>query len=71
MFGPAFRFEHRARLGPRPSEKSNDYDYTKLITTGKGEAGGPIWNYVYGFGDTDAPIMFPIIMKLRELLPAG
>jgi D-alanyl-D-alanine carboxypeptidase len=83
-------------------------EYTKIVTTGKVEAGGPIGKYAYGFGDkifagkhivghnggspgiaanfemypelgytavllmnADPPAMMPVIMKIRELLPAG
>jgi CubicO group peptidase (beta-lactamase class C family) len=85
-----------------------DEAHTKLITTGKVDAPGPIGKYGYGFGDkifagkhivghnggfpgisanfemypelgytavifmnTDPPAMMPVIMKIRELLPAG
>jgi D-alanyl-D-alanine carboxypeptidase len=83
-------------------------EYTKIMTTGKVEAGGPIGKYAYGFGDkifagkhivghnggspgiaanfemypelgytaiilmnADPPAMMPVIMKIRELLPAS
>ena len=85
-----------------------DDEHTRLITTGKVEASGPIGKYAYGFGDkifagkhivghnggfpgiaanfemypelgytavilmnSDPPMMMPVIMKIRELLPAG
>jgi CubicO group peptidase (beta-lactamase class C family) len=90
----------------RTNKLLND-EYTKLVTTGKVEAGGPIGKYAYGFGDkmfagkhiighnggwpgiaanfemypelgytavllmnADPPAMMPVIMKIRELLPA-
>jgi D-alanyl-D-alanine carboxypeptidase len=85
-----------------------DEEHTRLITTGKVEAPGPIGKYAYGFGDKifagkhivghnggfpgiaanfemypesgytalilmncDPPAMMPVIMKIREILPAG
>ncbi len=85
-----------------------DEEHTKIVTTGKVDAPGPIGKYAYGFGDkifagkhivghnggfpgiaaqfdmfpelgytivilmnADPPTMMPVIMKLRELLPAG
>ena len=33
------------------SYKLLNEEYTKLVTTGKVEAGGPIGRYAYGFGD--------------------
>ena len=83
-------------------------EYTKIVTTGKVEAGGPIGKYAYGFGDKmfagkhivghnggapgiaanfemypelgytaillmncDPPAMMPVIMKIRQLIPAS
>jgi D-alanyl-D-alanine carboxypeptidase len=82
-------------------------EYTKLVTTGKVDAGGPIGRYAYGFGDkmfdgkhiighnggspgisanfemypelgytavilmnSDPPSMMPVIMGIRQRLPA-
>jgi CubicO group peptidase (beta-lactamase class C family) len=82
-------------------------EYTKLVTTGKVEAGGPVGRYGYGFGDkvfggkhivghnggspgiaanfemypelgytavllmnSDPPSMMPVIMGIRQRLPA-
>jgi CubicO group peptidase (beta-lactamase class C family) len=82
-------------------------EYTKLVTTGKVDAGGPIGRYGYGFGDktfdgkhivgnnggsggiaanfemypelgytsvmlmnTDPPAMMPVIMGIRQRIPA-
>ena len=82
-------------------------EYTKLVTTGKVEAGGPVGRYAYGFGDkmfdgkhivghnggsggiaanfemypelgytsillmnADPPAMMPVIMGIRQRIPA-
>jgi D-alanyl-D-alanine carboxypeptidase len=89
------------------SYKLLNEEYTKLVTTGKVDAGGPIGRYAYGFGDkvfggkhiighnggsagisanfemypelgyttvllmnSDPPTMFPVIMGIRQRLPA-
>ena len=89
------------------SYKLLNEEYTKLITTGKVDAGGPIGRYGYGFGDkvfggkhivghnggspgiaanfemypelgytavllmnSDPPTMMPVIMGIRQRLPA-
>ena len=85
-----------------------DMEHTKILLTGKVDAGGPIGKYAYGFSDkvfagkhivghngggpgisanfdmfpesgytailfmnADPPNMMPVVMKLRELIPAG
>jgi CubicO group peptidase (beta-lactamase class C family) len=89
------------------SHKLLNEEFTKLVTTGKVEAGGPMGRYAYGFGDkmfdgkhivghnggsggiaanfemypelgytsvllmnTDPPAMMPVIMGLRQRIPA-
>jgi CubicO group peptidase (beta-lactamase class C family) len=89
------------------SYKLLNEEYTKLVTTGKVEAGGPIGRYAYGFGDkvfagkhiighnggspgiaanfemypelgytsvmlmnADPPAMMPVIMGIRQRIPA-
>ena len=89
------------------SYKLLDEEYTKLVTTGKVEAGGPIGRYAYGFSDkmfggkhivghnggssgiaanfemypelgytsvmlmnSDPPAMMPVIMGIRQRIPA-
>jgi D-alanyl-D-alanine carboxypeptidase len=89
------------------SYKLLNEEYTKLITTGKVEAGGPVGRYAYGFGDkifggkhivgnnggsagiaanfemypelgytavmlmnSDPPAMMPVIMGIRQRIPA-
>jgi D-alanyl-D-alanine carboxypeptidase len=89
------------------SYKLLNEEYTKLVTTGKVEAGGPMGRYAYGFGDkifdgkhivghnggsggisanfemypelgytsvllmnTDPPAMMPVIMGVRQRIPA-
>jgi D-alanyl-D-alanine carboxypeptidase len=89
------------------SYKLLDQEYTKLVTTGKVEGGGPMGRYGYGFGDkmfegrhivgnnggsggiaanfemypelgytsvmlmnTDPPAMMPVIMGIRQRIPA-
>jgi CubicO group peptidase (beta-lactamase class C family) len=89
------------------SYKLLNEEYTKLVTTGKVDAGGPIGRYAYGFGDkifggkhivghnggspgiaanfemypelgytavllmnSDPPTMMPVIMGIRQRLPA-
>jgi CubicO group peptidase (beta-lactamase class C family) len=89
------------------SYKLLNEEYTKLVTTGKVEAGGPMGRYAYGFGDkmfngkhivgnnggsggiaanfemypelgytsvmlmnTDPPAMMPVIMGIRQRIPA-
>jgi D-alanyl-D-alanine carboxypeptidase len=89
------------------SYKLLNEEYTKLVTTGKVDAGGPIGRYGYGFGDkvfggkhivghnggspgiaanfemypelgytavllmnSDPPTMMPVIMGIRQRLPA-
>jgi D-alanyl-D-alanine carboxypeptidase len=89
------------------SYKLLNEEYTKLVTTGKVEAGGPMGRYAYGFGDkmfggkhivgnnggsggiaanfemypelgytsvmlmnADPPAMMPVIMGIRQRIPA-
>jgi CubicO group peptidase (beta-lactamase class C family) len=89
------------------SHKLLNEEFTKLVTTGKVDAGGPIGRYAYGFGDktfdgkhivghnggspgiaanfemypelgytsvllmnADPPAMMPVIMGLRQRIPA-
>ena len=89
------------------SYKLLNEEYTKMVTTGKVDAGGPIGRYGYGFGDkvfegkhivghnggspgisanfemypelgytavilmnVDPPAMFPVIMGIRQRIPA-
>jgi CubicO group peptidase (beta-lactamase class C family) len=89
------------------SYKLLNEEYTKLVTTGKVDAGGPIGRYAYGFGDkvfdgkhivghnggapgiaanfemypelgytavllmnSDPPAMMPVIMEIRQRIPA-
>jgi CubicO group peptidase (beta-lactamase class C family) len=89
------------------SYKLLNQEYTKLVTTGKVEAGGPMGRYAYGFGDkmfdgkhivgnnggsggiaanfemypelgytsvmlmnADPPAMMPVIMGIRQRIPA-
>jgi D-alanyl-D-alanine carboxypeptidase len=89
------------------SYKLLNEEYTKLVTTGKVDAGGPMGRYAYGFGDktfggkhivgnnggsggiaanfemypelgytsvmlmnTDPPAMMPVIMGIRQRIPA-
>jgi CubicO group peptidase (beta-lactamase class C family) len=89
------------------SYKLLNEEYTKLVTTGKVDAGGPIGRYAYGFGDkvfdgkhivghnggsagiaanfemypelgytsvmlmnADPPAMMPVIMGIRQRIPA-
>ena len=89
------------------SHKLLNEEFTKLVTTGKVDAGGPIGRYGYGFGDkvfdgkhivghnggspgisanfemypelgytavilmnTDPPAMMPVIMGIRQRIPA-
>jgi CubicO group peptidase (beta-lactamase class C family) len=89
------------------SSKLLNEEYTKIVTTGKVDAGGPIGRYAYGFGDkifegkhivghnggspgiaanfemypelgytsvilmnADPPAMMPVIMGIRQRIPA-